>query len=288
MAPAEREEDMTSQINHVRHILAVASGKGGVGKSLVAAMAAVELAHNGLKVGIMDADITGPSIPRLFGMTARPESSMMGILPPETALGIKIISMNLFLDNSGQAVIWRGPLLTSAIKQFWTDIAWGDLDVLIVDLPPGTADVPLTAFQTLPIDGILMVTTPQELASMIVEKAAGLAKQMHKTVLGVVENMAFAQCPHCSETFELFGPSHAQELADRIGAPLLARLPIDSRVTTLADTGHVEDVKMSAFDPVVEALTAYVAAAAPEKLTPAKTSAAVESCPACSSDCKDC
>ena len=218
MATADNE-NMTSQVNHVRHVLAVASGKGGVGKSLVAAMAAVELARSGLKVGIMDADITGPSIPRLFGMTARPESSMMGILPPETALGIKIISMNLFLDNSGQAVIWRGPLLTSAIKQFWTDIAWGDLDVLIVDLPPGTADVPLTAFQTLPVDGILMVTTPQELASMIVEKAAGLAKQMHKTVLGIVENMAMAQCPHCGETFELFGPSHAQELADRIGAP---------------------------------------------------------------------
>ena len=288
MAPAEREEDMTSQINHIRHVLAVASGKGGVGKSLVAAMAAVELARNGLKVGIMDADITGPSIPRLFGMTARPESSMMGILPPETALGIKIISMNLFLDNSGQAVIWRGPLLTSAIKQFWTDIAWGDLDVLIVDLPPGTADVPLTAFQTLPIDGILMVTTPQELASMIVEKAAGLAKQMHKKVLGVVENMAFAQCPHCSETFELFGPSHAQELADRIGAPLLARLPIDSKVTTLADTGHVEDVQMSTFAPVVEALKRYVAEATPVTPTPAAVSAAAEQCPACSSDCKDC
>jgi Mrp family chromosome partitioning ATPase len=288
MAPAEREEDMTSQINHVRHVLAVASGKGGVGKSLVAAMAAVELARSGLKVGIMDADITGPSIPRLFGMTARPESSMMGILPPETALGIKIISMNLFLDNSGQAVIWRGPLLTSAIKQFWTDIAWGDLDVLIVDLPPGTADGPLTAFQTLPIDGILMVTTPQELASMIVEKAAGLAKQMHKKVLGVVENMAFAQCPHCSETFELFGPSHAQELADRIGAPLLARLPIDSTVTTLADTGHVEDVQMSTFAPVVEALERYVAEVTPVTPSPAAVSAAAEQCPACSSDCKDC
>jgi Mrp family chromosome partitioning ATPase len=288
MAPAEREEDMTSQINHVRHVLAVASGKGGVGKSLVAAMAAVELAKSGLKVGIMDADITGPSIPRLFGMTARPESSMMGILPPETALGIKIISMNLFLDNSGQAVIWRGPLLTSAIKQFWTDIAWGDLDVLIVDLPPGTADVPLTAFQTLPIDGILMVTTPQELASMIVEKAAGLAKQMHKKVLGVVENMALAQCPHCGETFELFGPSHAQELADRIGAPLLARLPIDSTVTTLADTGHVEDVQMSAFAPVAQALKAYVAEATPVTPSPAAVAAAAEQCPACSSDCKDC
>ncbi len=285
MTPAEPDEDMTSRINHVRHVLAVASGKGGVGKSLVAAMAAVELTRNGLKVGIMDADITGPSIPRLFGMTTRPESSVMGILPPETALGIKIISMNLFLDNSGQPVIWRGPLLTSAIKQFWTDIAWGDLDVLIVDLPPGTADVPLTAFQSLPIDGILMVTTPQELASMIVEKAAGLAKQMHKKVLGVVENMAFAQCPHCGETFELFGPSHAQELADRIGAPLLARLPVDSRVTTLADTGHVEEVQMSTFAPVVEVLMTYIAEAAP---TPAAVPAPAEQRPACSSDCSDC
>ena len=254
-------ENMTSQVNHVRHVLAVASGKGGVGKSLVSAMAAVELARRGLKVGIMDADITGPSIPRLFGMTARPESSMVGILPPETATGVKIISMNLFLDKSGQPVIWRGPLLTSAIKQFWTDVAWGDLDVLIVDLPPGTADVPLTAFQFLPVDGILMVTTPQELASMIVEKAAGLAKQMHKPVLGIVENMAIVTCPHCAEAFELFGPSHAEELADHIGAPVLARLPIDSNVTLLADTGHVEDVQMLSFAPVSEALVEYAATA---------------------------
>ncbi|MCX6062904.1 MAG: Mrp/NBP35 family ATP-binding protein [Caldiserica bacterium] len=254
-------ENMTSQVNHVRHVLAVASGKGGVGKSLVSAMAAVELARRGLKVGIMDADITGPSIPRLFGMTARPESSMVGILPPETATGIKIISMNLFLDRSGQPVIWRGPLLTSAIKQFWTDVAWGDLDVLIVDLPPGTADVPLTAFQFLPVDGILMVTTPQELASMVVEKAAGLAKQMHKPVLGIVENMAMVTCPHCAEAFELFGPSHAEELADHIGAPVLARLPIDSNVARLADTGHVEDVQMLSFAPVTEALVEYAATA---------------------------
>jgi Mrp family chromosome partitioning ATPase len=288
MAPAEQEQSMKSQVNHVRHVLAVASGKGGVGKSLVSAMAAVELARSGLKVGIMDADITGPSIPRLFGMTARPESSMVGILPPETESGIKIISMNLFLGDSGQPVIWRGPLLTSAIKQFWIDVAWGDLDVLIVDLPPGTADVPLTAFQSLPIDGILMVTTPQELSSMIVEKAAGLAKQMHKKVLGVVENMALAQCPHCSETFELFGPSHAQALADRIGAPLLARLPIDSEVTRLADTGHVEDVHMPTFAPVVETLKTYASAASPVAPDTAMASAATESCPACSSDCKDC
>jgi Mrp family chromosome partitioning ATPase len=279
MATADNES-LTSQVNHVRHVLAVASGKGGVGKSLVSAMAAVELARRGLKVGIMDADITGPSIPRLFGMTARPESSMVGILPPETALGIKVISMNLFLDDSGQAVIWRGPLLTSAIKQFWTDVAWGDLDVLIMDLPPGTADVPLTAFQSLPVDGILMVTTPQELAGMIVEKAAGLAKQMRKPILGIVENMAMVTCPHCGEAFELFGPSHAQELADRIGAPVLARLPIDSEVTTLADTGHVEDVQMSAFAPVVEALTEYITMTSP--------AAAPAPAPSCSCDSGDC
>jgi Mrp family chromosome partitioning ATPase len=267
MATAD-DESLTSQVNHVRHVLAVASGKGGVGKSLVSAMAAVELARRGLKVGILDADITGPSIPRLFGMTARPESSMVGILPPETATSIKIISMNLFLDDSGQPVIWRGPLLTSAIKQFWTDVAWGDLDVLIVDLPPGTADVPLTAFESLPVDGILMVTTPQELASMIVEKAAGLAKQMHKPILGIVENMAMATCPHCGEAFELFGPSHAQELADRIGAPVLARLPIDSAVMRLSDTGHVEDVQMPSFAPVTEALAEYVATASTASATP--------------------
>ncbi len=281
MATADNES-MTSQVNRVRHVLAVASGKGGVGKSLVSAMAAVELARRGLKVGIMDADITGPSIPRLFGLTVRPESSMVGILPPETATGIKIISMNLFLDNSGQPVIWRGPLLTSAIKQFWTDVAWGDLDVLIVDLPPGTADVPLTAFQSLPVDGILMVTTPQELAGMIVEKAAGLAKQMHKPVLGIVENMAMVTCPHCGEVFELFGPSHAEELADRIGAPVLARLPIDPTVAALADIGHVEDVKMAAFAPVTEALAEYVATASLAAVILAP------SCPSCSGNSGDC
>ena len=279
MATADNE-NMTSQINHVRHVLAVASGKGGVGKSLVSAMAAVELARRGLKVGIMDADITGPSIPRLFGMTARPESSMVGILPPETATGIKIISMNLFLDNSGQPVIWRGPLLTSAIKQFWTDVAWGDLDVLIVDLPPGTADVPLTAFQSLPVDGILMVTTPQELASMIVEKAAGLAKQMHKPVLGIVENMAMVTCPHCGEAFELFGPSHAEALADHIGAPVLARLPIDPTVTALADKGHVEDVTMAAFAPVTEALAEYITTPSTVFAAPSPAPATTPSCSA--------
>jgi len=249
------------EFNHVRHVLAVASGKGGVGKSLVSAMAAVELARRGLKVGIMDADITGPSIPRLFGLTARPGSSEMGVIPPETSLGIKIISINMFLQEANQAVIWRGPLLTSAIKQFWTDMVWGDLDVLIMDMPPGTADVPLTVFQSLPVDAILMVTTPQELAGMIVEKAAGMARQMNKPVLGIVENMAMATCPHCGESFELFGPSHAGELADHIGAPVLARLPIDSKVTVLADTGHVEDVQMPSFAPVTEALMEYAATA---------------------------
>jgi Mrp family chromosome partitioning ATPase len=277
---------MASQVNHVRHVLAIASGKGGVGKSLVSAMAAVELARRGLKVGIMDADITGSSIPRLFGLTARPESSMVGIIPPETATGVKIISMNLFLDDAGQPVIWRGPLLTSAIKQFWSDVAWGDLDVLIVDLPPGTADVPLTTFQSLPVDGILMVTTPQELVSMIVEKAASLAKQMHKLILGIVENMAMVTCPHCGEAFELFGPSHAEELADRIGAPVLARLPIDLTVTALADTGHVEDVKMAAFAPVTEALVEYVASASAVPAAPDPAPAPKASYTPCSSDTK--
>jgi Mrp family chromosome partitioning ATPase len=286
MATADNEQSMTSQVNHVRHVLAVTGGKGGVGKSLVSAMAAVGLARRGLKVGILDADITGPSIPRLLGLTARPESSMVGIIPPETATGIKIISMNLFLDDSGQPVIWRGPLLTSTIKQFWTEVAWGDLDVLIVDLPPGTADVPLTAFQSLPVDGVLLVTTPQELASMIVEKAAGLAKQMHKPILGIVENMAMATCPHCGEAFELFGPSHAEELADYIGAPVLARLPIDPTVAALADTGHVEDVKMAAFAPVTEALAEYVATPSTVPAAPNPAPAPKASYSPCSGDSK--
>jgi Mrp family chromosome partitioning ATPase len=176
----------------------------------------------------------------------------------------------MFLEDSNQAVIWRGPLLTSAVKQFWTDMVWGDLDVLIMDLPPGTADVPLTVFQSLPVDGILMVTTPQELAGMIVEKAAGMAKQMNKSILGIVENMAMATCPHCGESFELFGPSHAEELADHIGAPVLARLPIDPEVTRQADTGHVEDVQMPSFAPVTEALLEYIATTSTSTAAPAK------------------
>jgi Mrp family chromosome partitioning ATPase len=270
MATASVGQTVTPEFNHVRHVLAVASGKGGVGKSLVSAMAAVELARRGFKVGIMDADITGPSILRFFGLNARPEPSTVGIVPPETRTGIKIISINMFLEDSNQAVIWRGPLLTSAIKQFWTDVVWGDLDVLIMDLPPGTADVPLTAFQSLPVDAILMVTTPQELASMIVEKAAGMAKQMHKPILGIVENMAMATCPHCGKAFELFGPSHAQELSDRIGAPILARMPIDSNVTLQADTGHVEEVEMTSFAPVTEALAEYIATTSTNTAAPAK------------------
>ena len=227
----------TPAFNHIGRVVAIASGKGGVGKSSVTGLLAVALTRANYRVGILDADVTGPSIPRIFGLHDAPKMSVMGMVPPQTGLGIKVISINLLLPSEDEAVIWRGPIISQVIQQFWNEVIWGDLDYLLVDLPPGTSDAPLTVMQSLPLDGIVLVTTPQGLAAMVVRKARRMAEQMKTPIVGVVENMSGFLCPTCHTRHELFGPSHAGEIAD---APVLARLSIDPRLAALADAGTIE------------------------------------------------
>jgi hydrogenase maturation protease len=228
------------ELNEISHVIAVMSGKGGVGKSLVASFTGLSLTRQGYKVGILDADITGPSIPKIFGVNSRPGGSDTGILPVLTRTGIEIMSINLLLPNEDDAVIWRGPLIGRAITQFWEEVLWGKLDYLIVDLPPGTADASLTVMQTLPISGVIIVFTPQSLVDMIVRKAVNMARQMSKPVLGVVENMSYINLPDSSGRMELFGSSRGEEMAKTIGAPLLAQFPVDPELARLCDEGEIE------------------------------------------------
>jgi len=247
-------EKRPSEINHVRNVIAVMSGKGGVGKSLVTALTAILLRSRGFKVGILDADITGPSIPRMFGIKARPRGSESGILPVLSTSGIEIISINLFLPDEEDAVIWRGPLIGRAITQFWEDVLWGNLDFMVVDLPPGTADAPLTALQVLPVNGIIVVFTPQDLTTMIVKKAIMMAGQMDKKVLGVVENMSYLYVPELKKKIEIFGKSRGEEMAKAAGAPLLARIPVDPRLAALCDEGHIERYSADVMDTLGDGL----------------------------------
>ena len=228
------------ELNEIRHVIAVMSGKGGVGKSLVTSLIGLSLARRGHEVGILDADITGPSIPRMFGITARPAGSETGILPVLSRAGIEIMSINLLLPNEDDAVIWRGPLIGKTITQFWEEVLWGKLDYLIVDLPPGTADASLTVMQTLPITGVVIVFTPQDLVEMIVRKAVNMTKKMDKSVLGVVENMSYLLLPDSGKRMELFGHSKGQEMAKVAEAPLLAQIPIDPELARLCDEGEIE------------------------------------------------
>jgi len=227
-------------LNEVGYTIVVMSGKGGVGKSLVAGLAAIALKRQGYEVGILDADITGPSIPKMFGITARPNGSDSGILPVSSTSGIEVMSINLLLPSEDATVIWRGPLIGRAITQFWEEVLWGKLDCLIVDLPPGTADAPLTVMQTLPVSGVLIVFTPQALTTMIVRKAIGMAQQMGKPILGVVENMSYLYVPEIDKKIELFGRSRGEDMAHAAGAPLLGQLPIDPELARLCDEGNIE------------------------------------------------
>lgn len=233
----------------IKRIVAIMSGKGGVGKSLVTGLLAVALERRGLRVGILDADITGPSMARLFGVSARPYQGADGKPhPPSTKSGIAIMSMNLLTDKETDAVIWRGPMVSHAIQQFYRDIEWGELDYLLIDLPPGTSDAPLTVLQALPVSGVVLVTTPQGLATMIVSKAIKLVQQLHAPILGIVENMSYFRDPESGKRFELFGPSKGVELVVESGAPLLAELPIDSTLTELCDRGQIEEYRSPDYD----------------------------------------
>ena len=229
-----------NEINQVDQMIAVMSGKGGVGKSLISALISIALRRKGFDVGILDADITGPSIPKMFGVTEQPSGNEDGILPVLTKSGIEIMSINLLLPNEDDAVIWRGPLIGNTIKQFGEDVLWGKLDYLIVDLPPGTADAPLTLMQSFPITGVVVVFTPQDLVEMIVKKAVNMARQMDKRVLGVVENMSYLYVPEIDKNIDIFGKSRAEDMAETANAPLLGKLPIDPELAKLCDQGNIE------------------------------------------------
>lgn len=236
----------------IRRVLAVMSGKGGVGKSSVAGLLASALRKRGFKVGVLDADITGPSIPKMFGVHQLPEGGPEGILPIESRTGIKLMSINFLLQDEDQPVVWRGPLISRAIQQFWSDIAWGDLDVLVVDLPPGTSDASLTVMQSLPLDGIVLVTSPQDLAGMVVRKAANMAAGLGMRLIGLVENMSYLLCPQCGAKIDLFGPSRAGQTARWIGTCLLGHLPLDPQLAILCDEGAVEAYHSPAFEQITD------------------------------------
>lgn len=243
-----------TELNQIQYVIAVMSGKGGVGKSLVASLTAVALKRQGNEVGILDADITGPSIPKMLGITTRPGGSNSGILPVLSRSGMEVMSFNLLLPQEDDAVIWRGPLISKAITQFWEDVVWGKLDYLIVDLPPGTADASLTVMQTLPISGVIIVFTPQDLTAMIVRKALNMAKKMGKPILGVIENMSYLSIPEIGRRIELFGKSRGEDMAQAAEAPLLGQLPIDPELAKLCDEGNIERYNSDAFTKFSQAL----------------------------------
>jgi len=229
-----------NKFSNVKKVIGVVSGKGGVGKSLVSGLLAVECQRNGLRVAVMDADITGPSIPKMFGLKKRAEGSEDGIYPVKSKMDIEVMSINLLLENQSDPVVWRGPVIAGTVKQFWTDVVWGDIDVMIIDMPPGTGDVPLTVFQSIPVDGIVIVTSPQELVSMIVEKAAKMAELMDINVIGAVENMSYAVCPDCGKKIEIYGKSHIEEIADKNNIPVYSRIPFEPNLASLCDKGMIE------------------------------------------------
>jgi len=243
-------QPMAALYNDINHVIAVMSGKGGVGKSSVAALLAVTLRKQGQRVGLLDADITGPSIPRMFGLSGAPGTTPLGILPPESSSGVKIMSINLLLPSEDEAVIWRGPLISGAIKQFWGDVFWDRLDTLVIDLPPGTSDATLTVMQSIPLSGVVLVTSPQDLAGMIVRKAARMAQQLKIPILGLVENMSHVLCPDCGKRIEVFGPSRADKTAQALGIPLLGRIPLDPELAKLCDSGEVEAYSSNVFAPI--------------------------------------
>ncbi len=256
-ADAKNEQSFLKPANKysdIKKVIGIVSGKGGVGKSLVSCLLACKCASLGLKVGILDADITGPSVPKSFGITERAMQDGECLLPSVTKNSIKIMSVNLLLENESTPVVWRGPVISGVIEQFWSDVRWGELDYLFVDMPPGTGDVALTVFQSLPIDGIVIVSTPQDLVKMIVAKAFNMAKMMNVPVLGLIENMSYYTCPDCGKKLEIFGKSKIDETANELGVPVLAKLPVSPELNSLVDEGKIENAECSELDDFADAL----------------------------------
>ena len=244
-----------NEFSDIKHVIGVVSGKGGVGKSLVTSLLAANMQKKGYKTAVLDADVTGPSIPKAFGITNKATGSAAGIIPELSKTGIEVMSVNLLLQDETEPVVWRGPVIAGTVKQFWEDVVWNDVDYMFVDMPPGTGDVPLTVFQSLPVDGIVVVTSPQELVGMIVEKAVKMAGMMDIPVLAVVENMSGFRCPDCGKVHNIFGESHIDEIAEKYGIPVTAKIPMDPSVAAKCDAGDIEYCEENWLDPVVEKLS---------------------------------
>ncbi len=243
-----------NEMSKIGKVIGIVSGKGGVGKSLVSSMLAVGVQRAGKHAAILDADVTGPSIPKAFGIKGRVLGNELGMIPARSKMGIDIMSVNLMLENDTDPVVWRGPVVASVVKQFWTDVIWDDVDYMFVDMPPGTGDVPLTVFQSIPVDGIVIVTSPQELVSMIVQKAVKMANMMNIPVLGIVENMSYAVCPDCGKKIMVYGESHTADIAKEYGIPLLAQIPFDPSLARCVDLGVIELHESTEMDCAVSAL----------------------------------
>ena len=244
------------ELSNIKKVIGVVSGKGGVGKSLITSMLAVLMNREGYKAAVLDADITGPSIPKAFGLHERAEGSDLGIYPVVSKTGVEVMSLNLLLAHDTDPVVWRGPVIAGAVKQFWTDVIWGDVDYMFVDMPPGTGDVPLTVFQSLPVDGVIVVASPQELVGMIVEKAVRMADMMNIPVLALVENMSYFKCPDCGGIHHIFGESHIDEIAKKHGVDTVCKLPINHKLAAAVDAGMIELMDEDSLMPIVEKLRA--------------------------------
>ncbi len=258
----EQKQDIhlaQNEFSNVKKVIGVVSGKGGVGKSLVTSLLASAFQTSGKQTAILDADITGPSIPKAFGISAGIEQSAMGLIPAESKTGIRVMSVNLLLEKEDAPVVWRGPVISGIIQQFWNEVAWGDVDYMFVDMPPGTGDVPLTVFQNLPVDGIVVVTTPQDLVTMIVKKAYNMANLMNVPIIGLVENMSYFECPDCGKKHSIFGESKIEEVSAELGLPVLARLPINTKTANLVDKGAVELAGEDDIKNAVESIEKYFA-----------------------------
>lgn len=256
---AERKEpvDFSEKLNElssVKKVIGIVSGKGGVGKSLVTSMLAVTMNREGYHTAILDADITGPSIPKAFGIKGKATGNELGLFPIKSKTGIDVMSINLLLEKDTDPVVWRGPIIAGTVKQFWTDVIWNEVDFMFIDMPPGTGDVPLTVFQSIPVDGIIIVTSPQELVSMIVSKAVKMAKMMNIPIIGIVENMSFFKCPDNNKEYKIFGDSHIEEIAEKHNLKVLAKLPIDPKISAACDKGTIELYDGTWLDPIANIL----------------------------------